>query len=342
MTRHKSKYKSRGKRIFSNHTIILILIISIHIFSASLMAETQPAIFLAAGVGARPLGMGGAFTAISDDASSCYWNPAGMVQLRENTLSGTYARLFLDTDYHFLNYIHHFSRHHISIGWLLFQTEDIEKTDSLGNSLGYCNTEQNAYLLSYATPLSTKLSMGLTLKSIKQDFDAFKNKGWGCDLGILIQSESLPIGIILTDIGETSISGESVWEDDKRVKEYIPSRLRVGTALKKSYLKRMQSPEGTPPPEPLIVEINVPFDIAYTLSDYNERWLIAGGFEVWLNKTFGWRLGWQRKEFKHHTQFINGLSTGCSIKTKVFSVDYALIFNNLFDYNHRISLNLFI
>jgi hypothetical protein len=30
------------------------------------------------GVGARPLGMEQAFTAVSDDVTSIYWNPAGL------------------------------------------------------------------------------------------------------------------------------------------------------------------------------------------------------------------------------------------------------------------------
>ncbi len=37
--------------------------------------------FLKIQVGARALGMGGAFTAVSDDATAPYWNPAGMVYL---------------------------------------------------------------------------------------------------------------------------------------------------------------------------------------------------------------------------------------------------------------------
>src|SRR3989339_1181283 len=42
--------------------------------------------FLSAGAGARATAMGGAFTALSDDASALYWNPAGLAQLREPEL----------------------------------------------------------------------------------------------------------------------------------------------------------------------------------------------------------------------------------------------------------------
>ncbi len=37
--------------------------------------------FMKIPVGARAIGMGGAFSAVSDDATSPYWNPAGMVYL---------------------------------------------------------------------------------------------------------------------------------------------------------------------------------------------------------------------------------------------------------------------
>lgn len=41
-------------------------------------------------MGARGLGMGGAFTAIADDASAAYWNPAGLASVKDLTLSETH------------------------------------------------------------------------------------------------------------------------------------------------------------------------------------------------------------------------------------------------------------
>jgi hypothetical protein len=34
--------------------------------------------FMRIGVGARPVGMGGAYTAVADDANALFWNPAGL------------------------------------------------------------------------------------------------------------------------------------------------------------------------------------------------------------------------------------------------------------------------
>ena len=34
------------------------------------------------GLGTRAMGMGGAFTAVADDESAFYWNPAGITQVR--------------------------------------------------------------------------------------------------------------------------------------------------------------------------------------------------------------------------------------------------------------------
>ena len=47
---------------------------------------------LGIGIGARAISMGGAFTALCDDASAIFWNPAGLTQLNDN-------QMFLSSDY---------------------------------------------------------------------------------------------------------------------------------------------------------------------------------------------------------------------------------------------------
>src|ERR1051325_3344082 len=49
--------------------------------AAPARAPKYPAEFLKIPVGARAVGMGGAFAAVADDATSPFWNPAGMVYL---------------------------------------------------------------------------------------------------------------------------------------------------------------------------------------------------------------------------------------------------------------------
>src|SRR5277367_1099381 len=52
------------------------------------------AAFLDSGFGARPAGMGQAFTAIADDSNAPLYNPAGLVQIQWNELSASYSDLF--------------------------------------------------------------------------------------------------------------------------------------------------------------------------------------------------------------------------------------------------------
>lgn len=59
-----------------------ILALSLAILAAAPASATKYAgEFMKIPVGARAIGMGGAFTAVTDDATAPYWNPAGMVYL---------------------------------------------------------------------------------------------------------------------------------------------------------------------------------------------------------------------------------------------------------------------
>src|SRR5213593_2173464 len=65
------------------------------LFAASTAHATKYAAeFLKAPVGPRAIGMGGAFTAVTDDATAPYWNPAGMVYLPYREVVAMHAEKF--------------------------------------------------------------------------------------------------------------------------------------------------------------------------------------------------------------------------------------------------------
>ena len=60
-----------------------LLYILIFLFSWNIFAKELPYLYK----GARPLGMGGAFTALSDDANALFYNPAGLANIKETRVS---------------------------------------------------------------------------------------------------------------------------------------------------------------------------------------------------------------------------------------------------------------
>ena len=67
---------------------ILPLAFSLHpsaLFSAGV--GTTAGQFLRVGLGARAVGLGGAFSALADDVTAIYWNPAGLAQIENREVS---------------------------------------------------------------------------------------------------------------------------------------------------------------------------------------------------------------------------------------------------------------
>ncbi len=60
---------------------VLLALLGLLLLAVPAAATKYAGEFLKIQVGARALGMGGAFVAVSDDATAPYWNPAGMVYL---------------------------------------------------------------------------------------------------------------------------------------------------------------------------------------------------------------------------------------------------------------------
>ncbi|MBI89674.1 MAG: hypothetical protein CMG60_06250 [Candidatus Marinimicrobia bacterium] len=154
-------------------------------------------------VGTRPLSMGGAFTAIADDANAITWNPAGLPGLRRTEFTSTYANLYnLGIIQSYLGFVRPFSDK-IALGF---------DWSSVGHDDGELSYSENKLNFAIGYQPGKLFSVGFTLKYLMRDMlldesSYGKSSGLGYDAGLLIQPlKNLKLGLGLFDLGGTSVS----------------------------------------------------------------------------------------------------------------------------------------
>ena len=223
-----SKQDWIGKLRFKSHVLRVFCVVFINFLSPPFAdaATKYAGEFLTLGVGARPLGMGGSFAAISDDSTAAYWNPAGLGHLRHPEISFMHSSLGDLNSYDFVNYVQPFGRStSVGLSWLRVGVDDIPFTTlpipSGGVGPGnrpkiertFGNTD-NAFILSYGTgigPERWNLLAGVNAKliymSTLQNFNAI---GFGGDFGVLWKSNrdkanQLSVGVVAQDFFKTKL-----------------------------------------------------------------------------------------------------------------------------------------
>lgn len=129
---------------------------------------------LEAGVGARPLGMGGAFVAVSDNSDAPYWNPAGLSQIKFHEISTMQTKLSTDANHYYVSYAQPFLWGTIGLSWIQISLGDIYQTTTTNEynevvPVSVFSYFSNAYLLAYGQELNDQLSFGITAKYLTAD-----------------------------------------------------------------------------------------------------------------------------------------------------------------------------
>ncbi len=190
------------------------------------------------GLGARPLGMGGAFTAVCDETSAVYWNPAGLGQLTRAELSGMGAAVHNGKIFNFFG----------SAAWpvtddgMLGLSWERKAFDSPGGE------KEDVFFLSFGTAMSERRTFysGLNLKflSASSSFPDVGGSGFGVDWGFLVRlpmpkfGKELRIGVSFLDLNtrikekdkQTDVGGTIVtYEGDT---QEVTPLVRAGIAYK--------------------------------------------------------------------------------------------------------------
>jgi len=136
--------------------------------------------------------MADSFSAIADDVSAAYYNPAGLNQLSGTQLGGAHTAYFQGINYETLSLAvpfakeRDFSRHAVALGVYQLGVSDIERrTNDTPTPNGTFGASDAAYTLSYSYAADRRLSAGVTGKYITEKIDTYSAGAYALDAGVL-------------------------------------------------------------------------------------------------------------------------------------------------------------
>lgn len=229
-------------------TICLLLLLSYSDLYSQLIPNlggqrrgTSSLQFLKIGNGARGTGMGETFVAVSDDISALYWNPAGLVQFKENGVTFSHTLWFVDTQLQFFGAVYHFGGSNaVGLSVASLRTDDMKVTTEVQpNGTGeYFRFSDIAIGLSFARQMTDQFSFGATVKYIEETLGALKMRGVVGDLGTFYRTGlgTSRFAVLISNFGAQISPSGSVNLIGGRVADSFqkfppPTLFRIGFAI---------------------------------------------------------------------------------------------------------------
>jgi opacity protein-like surface antigen len=169
-------------------------------------AGTTAAGFLSIDVGARAVGMGGAFVSMADDATTMYWNPAGMARFSRPQANFSHMRWIADITFNYAGLALPLQRFGtVGINATFLTTDPMERTTvySPTGTGEMFDVGSYAFGLGYATSLTDRFSIGFNFKYIQETIYHSSANGIAFDIGTLFTTRlnGLKIGMSISNYG---------------------------------------------------------------------------------------------------------------------------------------------
>jgi opacity protein-like surface antigen len=192
------------------NTLAVIIFFSSSLFGQAAVITktgTTAAQFLKIGIGARSIGMGGAFTAVADDISALYWNPAGLARMSGGQASFNHVNWIADVQYDAASAAVMVE----GLGMLAvgFSATNVGEMDVTTTSMPEGTGERftaggTAMSLAYARNLTDKFSIGFTVKYIHEYIWNETANSVGLDIGTVYTApvlNGIRIGASMSNFG---------------------------------------------------------------------------------------------------------------------------------------------
>ena len=261
------------------------------------------------GVGVRPLGMGGAYIAVSDDSNATFWNAAGLTQIHGSEFSASYSVLYAGLNAKLFNQgTDQLGYHFVSYAQPILSPSNVIATSFLFfDSTFY---QEQTYLFSFAKQIWPAVRGGINAKYLRTNFtetpyittDPFLAE---IDLDQSATTMDLSLLYAYSDQISIGITGNNLLPADIGVLEtmHLPIKVGFGAAHKTS--KYTQA-----------------IDFIWRQGKINGQLIraIRFGFERWfLNRQIGIRTGYN----------VDTATVGASVaygETYQIQLDYAFIY----------------
>ncbi len=197
-----------------SHVILTVLTLSILPLSRAAASNdrvgTSVFPFLKIGVGARPMGMAGAFTAIGDDPHAIYWNPAGLGLTRHGEASATYVSYFSGVDAGTLVYarpVRKMAGFGASVNFLrVGGIQETTNDNRTGTGLSEFSSKDLAFSAAWGSRVFGRLYAGASASYLYEGIsagDGYSTTGSAFNLGLLYNGpiEGVTAGIAVRNWG---------------------------------------------------------------------------------------------------------------------------------------------
>jgi hypothetical protein len=261
----------------------------------------QPGAWLQWGASARSLGMAGAYTGLTEDATAVYLNPAGLSQMLNNEATFMHAVLFEGTYYDYLAYVQGFDDlGNFGLGISRLASTGFIGYDAHANPIPDFNMSQTAVMLSWGHDIISILSFGTCLKLVQESIETESDTNGGMDFSLSLH----PFYFI--NIGCNVRNAVAPRLKLRSGSDAFPLSTRVGVACRLFGEK-----------------INADVDVEKTAGQVVKYF---AGIEGWVHPMVALRAG------------LNGSETtaGLGFKYKHFQLDYGIGFQDL-GTSHRFS-----
>lgn len=166
--------------------------------------------FLAGGVGARALGMGGAYVALAGDVTAGYWNPAGLSETNYPEAAYMHAERFdgiVQFDYGAVAFPLT-TRSTLGVSFFRSGIDDIPNTleawengQPRAENVSFFSAADHAFFVSYARQVRENLSAGASIKVIRRSIGDFASAwGYSLDVGAQLRLGTLAFGANIQDV----------------------------------------------------------------------------------------------------------------------------------------------